>query len=63
MVQDRVLSAYWVKENNQLNNDMDNIMLRTVAPKKDLASLVFAYSFNNWNECQEELGITSIEGL
>ena len=63
MVQDRVLSAYWVKENNQLNNDMDNIMLRAVAPKEDLASLVFAYSFNNWNDCQQELGIGSFKGL
>ena len=62
-VQDRVLSAYWVKENNQLNNDMDNIMLRAIAPSEDMASLVFAYSFNNWNDCQQELGIGSFEGL
>ena len=38
-------------------------MLRAVAPKEDLASLVFAYSFNNWNDCQQELGIGSFKGL
>ena len=62
-VQDRVLSASWVKENNQLGKDMDNIMLRAIAPDEKTASLVFLYSFNNWNECQQELGIGSFKGL
>ena len=62
-VQDRVLSASWVKENNQLGKDMDNIMLRAVAPDVKTASLFFIYSFNNWNECQQELGIGSFKGL
>ena len=62
-VQDRVLSASWVKENNQLGKDMDNIMLRAVAPVEKTASLFFIYSFNNWNECQQELGIGSFKGL
>ena len=62
--QDRVLSAYWLKENNpKLKSDMDNIMLRAVGGDENEGALAFVYSYNNWNECQQEMGISSSKGL